>query len=402
MKGDDQQQQQGSNRRGGTPTNSGSSSNNTVNNNASSAGGASGYKRRLMKKVNEPLVNLAPSCSNTWLSGEEKSRLEAVQRDWRLSRPARTRQQTWSKQYSGATTLDSKSSTGSGDGISSHRAGDSPSYTAHLQQQKSLFDRSRISSSNIQQNESPNYSFSSILSKTPEQSPTSFTKLANSSLSPSSSEVSSTLDTAAGVLDSPQFSLHPSIAETTSSSVKTDSPIPPIPIPEVIQLAVPEVDKAEAHQKTILESLPIQEVVLPPPEPISDGSQKKLEEQKVSIEEAGQLKRQMTNEEDDDYDAEAEEKPIDKSPDGRFLKFDEELGRGSFKTVFRGLDTETGVAVAWCELQDSKLNKAERQRFREEAEMLKGLQHPNIVRFYDYWRGRTLRARENILYSLPS
>jgi WNK lysine deficient protein kinase len=31
------------------------------------------------------------------------------------------------------------------------------------------------------------------------------------------------------------------------------------------------------------------------------------------------------------------------------------------------------------------LNKTERLRFREEAEMLKGLQHPNIVRFYDYW-----------------
>jgi WNK lysine deficient protein kinase len=31
------------------------------------------------------------------------------------------------------------------------------------------------------------------------------------------------------------------------------------------------------------------------------------------------------------------------------------------------------------------LSKTERQRFREEAEMLKGLQHPNIVRFYDYW-----------------
>lgn len=90
---------------------------------------------------------------------------------------------------------------------------------------------------------------------------------------------------------------------------------------------------------------------------------------------------------DDDWDAE-EEKPIDKSPDGRFLKFDEELGRGSFKTVYRGLDTETGVAVAWCELQESKLNKVERQRFREEAEMLKDLQHPNIVRFYDYWEGQ--------------
>uniref|UniRef100_A0A8C2RKN7 non-specific serine/threonine protein kinase n=1 Tax=Capra hircus TaxID=9925 RepID=A0A8C2RKN7_CAPHI len=73
------------------------------------------------------------------------------------------------------------------------------------------------------------------------------------------------------------------------------------------------------------------------------------------------------------------------SLDGRFLKFDIELGRGSFKTVYKGLDTETWVEVAWCELQDRKLTKLERQRFKEEAEMLKGLQHPNIVRFYDFW-----------------
>lgn len=48
---------------------------------------------------------------------------------------------------------------------------------------------------------------------------------------------------------------------------------------------------------------------------------------------------------------EAEEKAVEVSPDGRFLKFDIEVGRGSFKTVYKGLDTETGVAVAWCELQ---------------------------------------------------
>ena len=46
-----------------------------------------------------------------------------------------------------------------------------------------------------------------------------------------------------------------------------------------------------------------------------------------------------------------EEKAVAASPDGRFLKFDVEIGRGSFKTVYKGLDTETGVAVAWCELQ---------------------------------------------------
>ncbi|XP_054277028.1 serine/threonine-protein kinase WNK2 isoform X3 [Macrosteles quadrilineatus] len=96
-------------------------------------------------------------------------------------------------------------------------------------------------------------------------------------------------------------------------------------------------------------------------------------------------------EEDDD-----EEKAIGQSHDGRFLKFEEEIGRGSFKTVYRGLDTQTGVAVAWCELQEKKLNKNERQRFREEAEMLKGLQHPNIVRFYDYWEV-TLTKRKYIV-----
>ncbi|GLH05066.1 Nuclear receptor-binding protein homolog [Gryllus bimaculatus] len=95
--------------------------------------------------------------------------------------------------------------------------------------------------------------------------------------------------------------------------------------------------------------------------------------------------------EDDD-----EEKAIGASPDGRFLKFEEEIGRGSFKTVFRGLDTQTGVSVAWCELQEKKLNKTERLRFREEAEMLKGLQHPNIVRFYDYWEV-TLTKRKYIV-----
>lgn len=42
----------------------------------------------------------------------------------------------------------------------------------------------------------------------------------------------------------------------------------------------------------------------------------------------------------------------------RYLKFDEEIGRGSFKTVYRGLDTETGVSVAWCELQVRKFTRA--------------------------------------------
>ncbi|XP_074064653.1 serine/threonine-protein kinase WNK3 isoform X3 [Macrotis lagotis] len=97
-----------------------------------------------------------------------------------------------------------------------------------------------------------------------------------------------------------------------------------------------------------------------------------------------------------EMEEEAEMKAVATSPSGRFLKFDIELGRGAFKTVFKGLDTETWVEVAWCELQDRKLSKAEQQRFKEEAEMLKGLQHPNIVRFYDSWES-TVKGKKCIV-----
>ncbi|CAG6021634.1 unnamed protein product [Menidia menidia] len=102
----------------------------------------------------------------------------------------------------------------------------------------------------------------------------------------------------------------------------------------------------------------------------------------VTHSDGGKVALKAASEENEE---EAEMKAVSTSPGGRFLKFDIELGRGSFKTVYKGLDTETWVEVAWCELQDRKLSKMERQRFKEEAEMLKGLQHPNIVRFYDFW-----------------
>jgi len=110
-----------------------------------------------------------------------------------------------------------------------------------------------------------------------------------------------------------------------------------------------------------------------------DKAAAKVAEDEESEDRARKKKQEEEEEEEEGQDA------IDTSKDGRFLKFAEEIGRGSFKTVYRGLDTENGVAVAWCELQEKKLTKSERQRFREEADMLKGLQHPNIVRFYDSW-----------------
>lgn len=56
-------------------------------------------------------------------------------------------------------------------------------------------------------------------------------------------------------------------------------------------------------------------------------------------------------EQDEKEKEDVETKAVATSPDGRYLKFNIEIGRGSFKTVYKGLDTETTVEVAWCELQ---------------------------------------------------
>ncbi|CAG5127540.1 unnamed protein product, partial [Candidula unifasciata] len=101
---------------------------------------------------------------------------------------------------------------------------------------------------------------------------------------------------------------------------------------------------------------------------------------------------QFSSAKDTDSDTESKTKKKDEdvkqprmSPDHRFMKLDEEVGRGTFKTVHKGLEIDTGVHVAWCELQDKRWSKSDRKRFKEEAEMLKELQHPNILRFFDYW-----------------
>lgn len=75
-----------------------------------------------------------------------------------------------------------------------------------------------------------------------------------------------------------------------------------------------------------------------------DAGKKEVPE---SSKDQGKSKKEEAEEEEE----EADMKAVATSPDGRFLKFDIELGRGSFKTVYKGLDTETWVEVAWCELQ---------------------------------------------------
>ncbi|XP_061474166.1 serine/threonine-protein kinase WNK2 isoform X2 [Rhineura floridana] len=155
-------------------------------------------------------------------------------------------------------------------------------------------------------------------------------------------------------------------------------------------------ERVKAGQRPVVEETqlgeePLGQAKVVAPESLLAGqeakerSSKEDNAEKKEVPESNKDKSKSKKEDAEEEEEEADMKAVATSPDGRFLKFDIELGRGSFKTVYKGLDTETWVEVAWCELQDRKLTKVERQRFKEEAEMLKGLQHPNIVRFYDFW-----------------
>lgn len=55
------------------------------------------------------------------------------------------------------------------------------------------------------------------------------------------------------------------------------------------------------------------------------------------------------------------------------------------------------LLLFFFQFKDKKVNKAERQRFREEADMLKKLQHPNIVRFYNYWETNIAKKKNIVL-----
>ena len=41
------------------------------------------------------------------------------------------------------------------------------------------------------------------------------------------------------------------------------------------------------------------------------------------------------------------EKIVEVSPTGQFVRFNDELGSGAYKKVYRGLDNEIGCEVAW-------------------------------------------------------
>lgn len=72
---------------------------------------------------------------------------------------------------------------------------------------------------------------------------------------------------------------------------------------------------------------------------------------------------------------------------GRYGRYNEVLGKGAFKTVYKAFDEGEGIEVAWNQVKLADvLQKAEdSERLGSEVHLLKTLKHKNIIKFYSSW-----------------
>ncbi|KAL1197545.1 Serine/threonine-protein kinase WNK2 [Cardamine amara subsp. amara] len=78
---------------------------------------------------------------------------------------------------------------------------------------------------------------------------------------------------------------------------------------------------------------------------------------------------------------------VETDPSGRYGRYDEILGKGASKTVYRAFDEYEGIEVAWnqVKLRNFTRNPEELEKFFREIHLLKTLNHQNIMKFYTSW-----------------
>ncbi|XP_042504847.1 probable serine/threonine-protein kinase WNK10 isoform X2 [Macadamia integrifolia] len=78
---------------------------------------------------------------------------------------------------------------------------------------------------------------------------------------------------------------------------------------------------------------------------------------------------------------------VEKDPTGRYVRYEEILGNGAFKTVYKAFDEVDGIEVAWNQVKiDDMLQSPENlERLYSEVHLLKSLKHEKIIKFYNSW-----------------
>ncbi|CAL1398590.1 unnamed protein product [Linum trigynum] len=78
---------------------------------------------------------------------------------------------------------------------------------------------------------------------------------------------------------------------------------------------------------------------------------------------------------------------VEKDPSGRYVRYDEVLGKGAFKTVYKAFDEVDGIEVAWnrVKIDDVMRSEEDLQKLYSEVHLLRSLKHESIISLYDSW-----------------
>lgn len=78
---------------------------------------------------------------------------------------------------------------------------------------------------------------------------------------------------------------------------------------------------------------------------------------------------------------------VEKDPRGRYFRYNEVLGKGAFKTVYKAFDQLDGIEVAWnrIKIADVLRSPEDLEKLYSEVHLLRQLKHENIMKFYDSW-----------------
>ncbi|CAJ2668488.1 unnamed protein product [Trifolium pratense] len=78
---------------------------------------------------------------------------------------------------------------------------------------------------------------------------------------------------------------------------------------------------------------------------------------------------------------------VEKDPTLRYARYDELLGKGAFKSVYKAFDEVDGIEVAWNRIciEDVMQSPQNLEKLYSEVHLLKSLKHENIIKFYSSW-----------------
>jgi len=81
---------------------------------------------------------------------------------------------------------------------------------------------------------------------------------------------------------------------------------------------------------------------------------------------------------------------VETDPTGRYGRYDELLGAGACKKVYKAFDNEEGIEVAWnqVKLRNFSNDPAMIERLYSEVRLLRNMRNKNIIALYSVWRDK--------------